>query len=190
MRGALADVRDKVSIYGIIPAYAGSTQSFQRIAVFVRDHPRVCGEHPGSCEKNVPMAGSSPRMRGAPLGGHNLVHRSRIIPAYAGSTAASPATSPAARDHPRVCGEHVPSFRCSGRASGSSPRMRGALRNSLLEVVGSGIIPAYAGSTRTCLARQSATRDHPRVCGEHPPQRMLPSDGPRIIPAYAGSTIA
>ena len=33
---------------------------------------------------------------------------SRIIPAYAGSTAALLVGEPLAEDHPRVCGEHTP----------------------------------------------------------------------------------
>ena len=70
------------------------------------------------------------------------------------------------------------------------------------------IIPAYAGSTRTCKAVWLWHRDHPRVCGEHGKVGALTSkisgSSPRmrgahivnesglykigIIPAYAGST--
>ena len=71
-----------------------------------------------------------------------------------------------------------------------------------------GIIPAYAGSTRTPPPLPATPRDHPRVCGEHrtaalaawlgggssPRMRGAPGSRPRvpeergIIPAYAGST--
>ena len=72
----------------------------------------------------------------------------------------------------------------------------------------SGIIPAYAGSTRISRGPCGASRDHPRIRGEHgqahvQPRRALGSSphtrgAPkltvwtgkrwRIIPAYAGST--
>ena len=91
---------------------------------------------------------------------------------------------------------------------GSSPRMRGALRSSMMYMPSAGIIPAYAGSTAGVRIRAWRSRDHPRVCGEHrdgsgyadtfagssPRMRGAPftniSDELRkgIIPAYAGST--
>ena len=46
-------------------------------------------------------------MRGA-RGRHRLVHAAEgIIPAYAGSTKAKRAAQRLARDHPRICGEHL-----------------------------------------------------------------------------------
>ena len=71
-----------------------------------------------------------------------------------------------------------------------------------------GIIPAYAGNTRSAFARHTSMRDHPRVCGEHsvvcsarwsltgssPRMRGTPRARPGqhmdrgIIPAYAGNT--
>ena len=73
-----------------------------------------------------------------------------------------------------------------------------------------GIIPAYAGSTPTAVARQRQQQDHPRIRGEHFVRGLLLSRnrgssphtrgarlrvaealfGHRIIPAYAGSTEA
>ena len=93
-------------------------------------------------------------------------------------------------------------------STGSSPRMRGT-RSKRIRIGGPpGIIPAYAGNTRRRSARRRSTRDHPRVCGEHPtlPVAREPMAGssPRmrgtlhvtggdawllgIIPAYAGNT--
>ena len=46
--------------------------------------------------------------------------------------------------------------------------MRGALLGRTTEAEVDGIIPAYAGSTRTILVADDGRRDHPRVCGEHP----------------------
>ena len=71
-----------------------------------------------------------------------------------------------------------------------------------------GIIPAYAGNTRTSTSAPSDYADHPRVCGEHPGRnhrhhrrrgsspRMRGTLDPAhpeidqtgIIPAYAGNT--
>ena len=71
-----------------------------------------------------------------------------------------------------------------------------------------GIIPAYAGNTCQSPCQNTSGRDHPRVCGEHPPGSRRPTaaagSSPRmrgtlqrrhpgrrqngIIPAYAGNT--
>ena len=71
-----------------------------------------------------------------------------------------------------------------------------------------GIIPAYAGNTLSRVSHGVETRDHPRVCGEHPylgaGDLRQPGSSPRmrgtpsillelspntgIIPAYAGNT--
>ena len=134
----------------------------------------------------------------------------RIIPAYAGSTLWRLAAAFSERDHPRVCGEHSFEQNIGGINKGSSPRMRGALRYITDDGGITGIIPAYAGSTRHLHDQRPAVQDHPRVCGEHiiPDGAMLESAGssPRmrgapasrcqllnargIIPAYAGSTKA
>ena len=46
--------------------------------------------------------------------------------------------------------------------------MRGALIRITIKVDKVGIIPAYAGSTDRSQDNRQPTRDHPRVCGEHP----------------------
>ena len=71
-----------------------------------------------------------------------------------------------------------------------------------------GLIPTYAGNTRTCAPVQGQRRAHPHVCGEHPSRasptakptgsspRMRGTRGhllfsPRcvgLIPTYAGNT--
>ena len=177
------------------------------------------------------LEGSSPHTRGAPVrdevgyerrwdhprirGEHRRIRRvSRwgdgIIPAYAGSTPKENAkhvsgigSSPHTRgapiitharailheDHPRIRGEHpIPHF-------GTAQFL--------------GIIPAYAGSTKTrTLAARSLggssphtrgapysqcrsdnrRRDHPRIRGEHKVKSECSSLNLGIIPAYAGST--
>ena len=86
--------------------------------------------------------------------------------------------------------------------------MRGALHLLHAHYGRVGIIPAYAGSTKTARCKGQKGRDHPRVCGEHSAQSCVtlvpPGSSPRmrgaplerlkasaargIIPAYAGST--
>ena len=90
----------------IIPAYAGSTSPGTVSAAPVTDHPRIRGSTRVRSISSW-QASDHPRIRGE----HHRRHRhrrlrSRIIPAYAGSTA--PAYAPRLRgaDHPRIRGEH------------------------------------------------------------------------------------
>ena len=167
MRGAQQDVAALRVAVGIIPAYAGSTGTSYRLPLCSGDHPRVCGEHSTIREAMRSGWGSSPRMRGALEGRELLVDVGGIIPAYAGSTATRPRASSPSRDHPRVCGEHLILALHRPCPLGSSPRMRGARVDVKRGGQRVGIIPAYAGSTRTVSGPTSTARDHPRVCGEH-----------------------
>ena len=92
--------------------------------------------------------------------------------------------------------------------SGSSPLTRGALQQVDTWRYFKGIIPAYAGSTRSSALRLAKRRDHPRLRGEHGGCKLLlggiSGSSPLtrgahvraahwshfwgIIPAYAGST--
>ena len=148
-------------------------------------------------------------MRGTPYRHRRNAQCIRIIPAYAGNTHGRTVRSTNCRDHPRVCGEHSPYLGMYSCWKGSSPRMRGTRSMVTMVVRTIGIIPAYAGNTRTHLATVTGSRDHPRVCGEHisaiqarlasrgssPRMRGTPRLGapahPRrgIIPAYAGNTL-
>ena len=172
------------------------------------DHPRIRGEHDSWPETATRSPGSSPHTRGARVKGGESDVRHRIIPAYAGSTPAAVRRSPSVWDHPRIRGEHAVIFITSLQGVGSSPHTRGAQKAPSRGRGPVGIIPAYAGSTRTQCTALHATRDHPRIRGEHlhhlvwtvfvegssPHTRgalhgadRFDGDG-RIIPAYAGST--
>ena len=132
---------------GIIPAYAGNTRSECARFHFRRDHPRVCGEHFRTPIRGRATRGSSPRMRGTLPSTIRSAETRGIIPAYAGNTTGENTFIRPTRDHPRVCGEHLPPARCPHAQTGSSPRMRGTPTASGVGVPLIGIIPAYAGNT-------------------------------------------
>ena len=172
------------------------------------DHPRIRGEHDLTCLLILEFAGSSPHTRGAPFVINWNTAKSRIIPAYAGSTA-SPHSGPCEDwDHPRIRGEHVDPITIGIGQWGSSPHTRGALGLWSIRCPSARIIPAYAGSTGVPSATACLAADHPRIRGEHdcsiyftnfptgssphtrgaPQRREVTHDQQRIIPAYAGST--
>ena len=157
------------------------------------DHPRIRGEHSGVSWIVKNGTGSSPHTRGAP-GFDSFWRRVRgIIPAYAGSTASGRAWRRRSGDHPRIRGEHVTTFSAIDSPPGSSPHTRGALELHAARrkhLHGSSphtrgargrvhrhrrpvrIIPAYAGSTMSVPTSRKLMEDHPRIRGEHPPQRL------------------
>ncbi|ERH20064.1 hypothetical protein HMPREF0043_00193 [Actinobaculum sp. oral taxon 183 str. F0552] len=131
----------------IIPAYAGSTSSAMMSSRVREDHPRIRGEHSTATGRSARSRGSSPHTRGAPPGPLSHPRRTRIIPAYAGSTPSGVIVLLA--------------------ASGSSPHTRGAHVGDQSPQLRLGIIPAYAGSTRGSPYHICRTGDHPRIRGEH-----------------------
>ena len=208
MRGTRTHRHDQRQRQGIIPAYAGNTMEPICRAVYSGDHPRVCGEHSNPAKDGVWGTGSSPRMRGTRDRRSDRRVQPGIIPAYAGNTSNTKSKVRPPRDHPRVCGEHLPARRNIPVRMGSSPRMRGTPRVAPCAGAVMGIIPAYAGNTSDILGGMFNHSDHPRVCGEHTqsplPQAAFPGSSPRmrgtldqrhhrngrlgIIPAYAGNT--
>ena len=208
LRRARGRSRDNMRVHGIIPAFAGSTQTMSTPRHRSRDHPRVRGEHSTQVQEAALEQGSSPRSRGAQphiVGIPDLVV---IITAFAGSTLRTTTSRAVSRNHPRVRGEHLAAALLAYELWGSSPRSRGALFALVFQVVAVGIIPAFAGSTFTSRATIREMRDHPRVRGEHTvmddnsllvqgssprsrgaPNRRVPRPTTRgIIPAFAGST--
>ena len=107
-----------------------------------------------------------------------------------------------------MCGEHAESTGVVCCPLGSSPHVRGARCRAVRAVHPHGIIPACAGSTSSTSNWTCGSRDHPRMCGEHPhmPRNKSSSEGSSphvrgarvpsvmsrvrhgIIPACAGST--
>ena len=147
MRGAHIDPIKRPDIKRIIPADAGSTPNFPTIEFGIQDHPRGCGEHFQVWWWLTNEKGSSPRMRGAPVGADVHQEQGRIIPADAGSTQEMKSFALKREDHPRGCGEHRMRHTMKGKRKGSSPRMRGALKDCINGIISNRIIPADAGST-------------------------------------------
>ena len=147
MRGTLRKGRHQRLQFGIIPAYAGNTKRHGKTTLRPWDHPRVCGEHPRRMGVRHVRGGSSPRMRGTLALRPAARGVGGIIPAYAGNTIHRRICKHHGRDHPRVCGEHLPDRPVMTKRAGSSPRMRGTLAFLSLGEYPTGIIPAYAGNT-------------------------------------------
>ena len=155
MRGKQANYEHLGIAVRITPACAGKTHSVGALVHGLQDHPRVCGENVAPPVFLCRARGSPPRVRGkldyflfAPT-------LTRITPACAGKTNTLVTFLNQSKDHPRVCGENV--HRSAGllRDSGSPPRVRGKLCDSVNRVFPERITPACAGKTqdaaRACL---------------------------------------
>ena len=169
MRGAVNRLVTVKPDLGIIPACAGSSRKDAPFLRGFRDHPRVCGEQTALYSGVPRSTGSSPRVRGAGRARPIAVREDGIIPACAGSSSDRSALLLCGWDHPRVCGEQTARSCANGRATGSSPRVRGAADVGVRMLSPVGIIPACAGSRRSIMASCVRGRDHPRVCGEQLP---------------------
>ena len=167
MRGAPPTPMNSPASPRIIPADAGSTDGQVSSGCHEQDHPRGCGEHQPVAWSPYPAMGSSPRMRGARRHAARRHPGRWIIPADAGSTVPRSPCQSLSQDHPRGCGEHKEITCELVGLAGSSPRMRGARLRVVTSLVGSGIIPADAGSTLDRVLIITGIWDHPRRCGEH-----------------------
>ena len=192
----------------ITPAYAGKSGSIGKVVHLARDHPRLCGEKHAlsACVRRV--LGSPPPMRGKASVSYPFCVGIRITPAYAGKSMPAPPASMPARDHPRLCGEKFIGEMLRKIVEGSPPPMRGKVCTSSDLTVRGRITPAYAGKRPLERPLTTATKDHPRLCGEKspsdgvsstltgspPPMRgkvygtTLHGQPHRITPAYAGKS--
>ena len=208
MRGAVLVVVHGDAAGGIIPARAGSSSRSRPRGTGSWDHPRVCGEQAYLSILYISILGSSPRVRGAAEWVPSYFDFQGIIPARAGSSRGRSATTRPAWDHPRACGEQGETLTDASAAMGSSPRVRGAVRDRYDLDAYNGIIPARAGSSVSPDPSSLEWGDHPRACGEQDElgYKLLAIEGssPRvrgavlfcrlnpyfvgIIPARAGSS--
>ena len=86
MRGTLSGSVSIRFTSGLIPTYAGNTQSHYGFASTPGAHPHVCGEHTPRLATHPPLRGSSPRMRGTPTLKSIVGEENGLIPTYAGNT--------------------------------------------------------------------------------------------------------
>ena len=93
--------------YGLIPACAGKTNEVETSVSVFGAHPRVCGENTRKAARHTLCPGSSPRVRGKPVGAEEVRSERRLIPACAGKTDRAEKSLALARAHPRVCGENT-----------------------------------------------------------------------------------
>ena len=131
----------------LIPARAGKTRISTLIGEPPWAHPRACGENAAVIRAMGRPRGSSPRVRGKRPHPRRRRGPVRLIPARAGKTAPASSASSSGSAHPRTCGEKQRTLRYPRHQAGSSPRVRGKLREG--DHPG---LPALA---------------HPRACGEN-----------------------
>ena len=146
MRGTLAASKSYSAAARIIPAHAGNTAFRAFRSGLSEDHPRTCGEHATANITALIPAGSSPHMRGTPIGGISIEPE---------------------QNHPRTCGEHEGLTLHDASELESSPHMRGTLNYYCHSLPLFRIIPAHAGNTWTEDLEDAEDRNHPRTCGEH-----------------------
>ena len=139
--------RSRLIRFRLIPACAGKTRTQPMNIEEIRAHPRVCGEN---YTENAPVrssAGSSPRVRGKRECSSLGRIRCGLIPACAGKTGRRRFKQGCGAAHPRVCGENSRAAFFMSPPWGSSPRVRGKLRQIRCPILRHGLIPACAGKT-------------------------------------------
>ena len=145
MRGK-ASPRLKIEpLRGITPACAGKSRGTPFRRTSGRDHPRVCGEKSGFCQRSILHLGSPPRMRGKEQRMREARNSAGITPAYAGKSGEYMAGEDQYGDHPRVCGEKTRMTLILALQLGSPPRMRGKDTRAALRARVLRITPACAG---------------------------------------------
>ena len=192
----------------IIPARAGPTVLPNFCALSDADHPRSCGANCIGFPFIILWCGSSPLVRGQRVQAILTTDKFRIIPARAGPTDPDSGHARGPADHPRSCGANKFDWRDISPVIGSSPLVRGQLKDDDDARLRIRIIPARAGPTSVWNRTSIHGADHPRSCGANsvnmqmvkavsgssplvrgqPMQKMPPLPRFRIIPARAGPT--
>ena len=134
-------------------------------------------------------AGSSPRVRGTEASSRLLDTRQRFIPACAGNRPARRPCSCAGSVHPRVCGEQAQATFRSLYGDGSSPRVRGTVRESKALGLPPRFIPACAGNSACARNAPPPWTVHPRVCGEQEMQTETAVTSVGSSPRVRGTAI-
>ena len=167
VRGKQLGVEDGRERRGLIPARAGKTTPRPASRRSPTAHPRACGENSSMVQRFPSHLGSSPRVRGKPVGRHRGEIGVRLIPARAGKTPSMRLPSYEPPAHPRACGENVWTAFHTPTAAGSSPRVRGKHNERHRQQPAPRLIPACAGKTAYLTLSVLTVPAHPRVCGEN-----------------------
>ena len=126
----------------------------------------MCGEQAVMATTLITQLGSPPRVRGTVFENAANVEKLGITPACAGNRDRLVPGLYSGQDHPRVCGEQIPSPRVRGEVIGSPPRVRGTEMHDMYQRFHIGITPACAGNSGPEIWAAMLRTDHPRVCGE------------------------
>ena len=151
-----------------IPACAGNTARWPRIAENMAVHPRMRGEHPSQTGIGLPAFGPSPHARGTRARWVEDHAAGRSIPACAGNTDAGRNRGRGDRVHPRMRGEHSRRHLRVHAVERSIPACAGNTQIFLLgHVLLIRSIPACAGNTFPSPLALWRVSVHPRMRGEH-----------------------
>src|SRR5665811_2269497 len=107
------------------PACAGTTIAVRVSCSVSTEHPRVCGDDDTTSHHTTHRTGAPPRVRGRPRAVDAKRDWTRSTPACAGTTTDRSATVHERAEHPRVCGDDVPSAKYVLGQGGAPPRERG-----------------------------------------------------------------
>ncbi len=190
--------------FRFIPACTGNTHAEPAANAPPAVHPRVYGEYRKIADGAYGLHGSSPRLRGIPIGWKTLPFQNgssprvrgirsearsmmscwRFIPACTGNTHYHMPFYLMLTVHPRVYGEYASAASRSIIHAGSSPRVRGIPYLAPYILFYLRFIPACTGNTVLTLRTYCLKPVHPRVYGEYclPPSFAPRRDGssPRV----------
>ncbi len=150
---------------GSIPAGAGETTSGAVDGLQLRVDPRGCGGDACIALMLETHPGRSPRVRGRHKPSRAYIDRWGSIPAGAGETARSTASTVIERVDPRGCGGDCRTTWRPVWASGRSPRVRGRRAGPPQGRGWIGSIPAGAGETQSTAVEKGDGKVDPRGCG-------------------------
>ncbi len=190
-RGTPRTARAWWSSSRFIPAPAGNTAECPSSPGRPPVHPRACGEHSVATVAGGAARGSSPRVRGTPVGVGRHLCPDRFIPARARNTRWGSGSGSSPPVHPRACGEHASVVLDVVSWFGSSPRVRGTPTAVVVREPWQRFIPARAGNTSRSRRPPPAPPVHPRACGEHTSQTVAADvsagSSPRVRGTHSGA---
>ena len=187
----VALVVPRSGLAGSSPHARGALTSTRQREPTSRDHPRMRGEHsvdplPTEVERGIipACAGSTPSVLEIKTASAGSSPHAR------GALRSSRRRSPCGGDHPRMRGEHTSSSATPVSSPRIIPACAGSTRARALLVMSDRGSSPHARGAPACSSRSpSASRDHPRMRGEHPRRLSSMTGVAGIIPACAGSTI-